>query len=171
MQSTDSEKKTLINKTKRLKAFVLLVLLHLGISLTRAQLREASPPLQREVSEQSSHRLYSTQAFLILCVNWVTIETTMSVFGSAFLLEFSVILKSSFAIDQIQSGVGTGFQANFPRVFNRGTESLEDERHTVISLQSLLLVATRSLRKGEIMWERGTRNVKESGNAPNVLFG
>ena len=69
MQSTDSEKKTLINKTKRLKAFVLLVLLHLGISLTRAQLREASPPLQREVSEQSSHRLYSIQAFLILCVS------------------------------------------------------------------------------------------------------
>ena len=47
----------------------------------------------------------------------------MSVFGIAFLIEFPVILKGSFAIDEMQSLVSIAFQANFQRVFDRGTES------------------------------------------------
>ena len=56
------KKEALINETKRLKKFALLVCWHPNMSLTRAQLKKAFPPLQREVSEQLTHRLYSTQA-------------------------------------------------------------------------------------------------------------
>ena len=43
--------------------------------------------------------------------------------GLAFPLELAVILKGSFTVDEIRPGVGTGFKANFLRVFDRGTES------------------------------------------------
>ena len=63
-------------------------------------------------------------------INRVAIGKTISVFGRAFLLEFAVILKDSFAIDEIQSGGGgTGLKANFQWVFDRDTELWEEETH------------------------------------------
>ena len=74
----------------------------------------------------------------------------MSVFGLAFILDFAVILKSSFAMNEIRSGVGTRLQGNFQQAFDRGRESSEEEKHIPIPRRSLLLVVKRSLRKGEI---------------------
>ena len=104
---------------KRLKKFALLGSLRLGISLTW----KAFPSFQRDVSEQSSNLLYRHSPLWYLCFSRVAIEITMSVFGLAFLIEFPVSLKRSFAIDEMQSRVSIAFQANFQWVFDRGTES------------------------------------------------